>query len=1171
MGSWFDSPRLEVEGVILEDLEELAAFKEYLRKLTRSSGLRSDQAIVDESDSEIDRKTINDFFNPTKTVKLGSSAFTAIIAALNSKNGHKSPLISRDRLIKQFRAQVCPTVAPLGFRLLDDLPDTGLGAFLNEESLAWYPLSKFLHELPPPPDAPFGYDEQKLLQSILENPKHHIITGQGGIGKTRLALELGKRARSKAWLVFRITPDARENDLEKLIASRTGAKLLLIIDYVETLQSALPFDRLIQMVKIANAEGETVRVLATCRKTYFDNLTLIPGLRSELREGIQFAMSPSPDTKDSNWMRQWRLSIVAHILGCEINELDTDTYDIPVIALIVRELAGDDHGLRTRQDIRVWLFQRLTASIRDTDGALDLSAQHRVLPDLASFLMMFPFTAESKQCFTPFQHSVYIALTKDGFASQTEGQIELAHDLVCDLILELWLSDEDTTYSDILGRLAAEKERFGSTLGSPQAVTRTLIDANTREKLLSMRVMIDSAEYVARSRTELQDEALEMLNACFLNVDLGVEEKTRVFQATPTLSNDQVSALQEVFSEEKAKLIEAFADSAVIWEFLKPSTFWATFAGDRRLWAESLHSLSDDPISKAILKELECLQYLGNEAAVHNVNVFTEFMIHCDDTLTLPSLHLATIAALMADLRGDDELAEALYARAIVADPNNARILGNFAYLMTDLRRDHDRAEDLYALAIEADPNDARILGNFANFMTDFRRDHDRAEDLYALAIEADPNNAHILGNFANFMTDLRRDHDRAEDLYALAIEADPNNAHILGNFANFMTDLRRDHDRAEDLYALAIEADPNNAHILGNFAIFMWQVRGDRDQAEDLYARAIAADPNHAKALANFGIFMASVRGDYDHAEALFARAIAADPNHANALGNFAYLMASVRGDHDQAEDLYARAVAAAPNHGNTLGNFATFMWKVRGDHKHAEDLFARAVAADPNHGNTLGNFATFMWKVRGDHKQAEDLFARAIAADPNHGHILGTFAFFMESVRGDHEQAEALYIRAIAADPNHANTLGTFATFMCQIRGDHKQAEYLYARAIAADPNDANTLGNFAKFLFARGRSEEGIQHLANAELLPTYAPELTCELAFYRYAHVKDTGLKRLKELLIEGVRTPGWPLGENTERAIKDGHSAPELLNDIAAVMSKGADIRLLDRHQAWRSA
>ena len=123
----------------------------------------------------------------------------------------------------------------------------------------------------------------------------------------------------------------------------------------------------------------------------------------------------------------------------------------------------------------------------------------------------------------------------------------------------------------------------------------------------------------------------------------------------------------------------------------------------------------------------------------------------------------------------------------------NSDSFGLYAIFLTDVRHDHDRAQAMYERAITADPNHANNLGNYANFLTDVRHDHDRAQAMYGRAIDADPNHANNLGSYAIFLKNVRREYDQAEAMYERAIDADPNHANNLGNYSQLLFATGRD------------------------------------------------------------------------------------------------------------------------------------------------------------------------------------------------------------------------------------------------------------------------------------------------------------------------------------------------------------------------------------------
>ena len=88
----------------------------------------------------------------------------------------------------------------------------------------------------------------------------------------------------------------------------------------------------------------------------------------------------------------------------------------------------------------------------------------------------------------------------------------------------------------------------------------------------------------------------------------------------------------------------------------------------------------------------------------------------------------------------------------------NSDSFGLYAIFLTDVRHDHDRAQAMYERAIDADPNHADILGNYATFMWTIRHDYDQAEAMFGRAIEADPTDADNFGNYSQFLFATGRD-----------------------------------------------------------------------------------------------------------------------------------------------------------------------------------------------------------------------------------------------------------------------------------------------------------------------------------------------------------------------------------------------------------------------------
>ncbi|MBF0627312.1 MAG: tetratricopeptide repeat protein [Magnetococcales bacterium] len=382
-----------------------------------------------------------------------------------------------------------------------------------------------------------------------------------------------------------------------------------------------------------------------------------------------------------------------------------------------------------------------------------------------------------------------------------------------------------------------------------------------------------------------------------------------------------------------------------------------------------------------------------------------------------------------------------------------------------------------------------------------------------------------------------------------------------------------RDPDLTERLYLQALTLEPENADILGAYALFQHEVRRDPNEAETLYRRAVRANPDHAVNLDNYAVFLQEVRKEYDEAERLYRRAHMLEPHFATHLGNLALFLHEVRGDDDQAEELFRNALKTDGQDAAILGNFALFLHNTRRDDDQAEQLYRRALEANGQDANTLGNFALFQKNVRRDYDTAEHLFREALRIDPNHSAHLGNFALFMKNIRHDYDQAEAYYHRALEADPNDSNHLGNLAFFMKNLRRDHAAAEDLYRRSLQVEPNNAIRLGNFVQLLLCQGRPAEGLPLLTRAiTLVDETNPVLSLELWFYVLAHdLKQfaPALGHIRRLLHNGIRSPGWDLQCNCQRAMQDHHPHPELVTALAAVINSEAPLESLERFPEWQ--
>jgi len=258
----------------------------------------------------------------------------------------------------------------------------------------------------------------------------------------------------------------------------------------------------------------------------------------------------------------------------------------------------------------------------------------------------------------------------------------------------------------------------------------------------------------------------------------------------------------------------------------------------KKAWKWASHKLNDTVslIRQTGPREWEVLDLVADEADWLLRQQTLEAMAGTEHS---PRQAFAIFLTMYTDLTLDNEnpivkqilqeTDEFLYKFTTESAPDSDSF-GFYALFLKIIRRDYDRAEAMFERAIEADPTNANNLGTYADFLKNVRHDYDRAQDMYEWAIEADPTNANNLGTYAFFIETIRGDHDRAEAMFERAIDADPTNANILGTYAIFLTDVRHDHGRAQAMYERAIDADPNHARNLGNYSQLLFAT--GRDEA---------------------------------------------------------------------------------------------------------------------------------------------------------------------------------------------------------------------------------------------------------------------------------------------------------------------------------------------------
>ena len=312
--------------------------------------------------------------------------------------------------------------------------------YLYSEKLKYFSRDDYRQENPEAGDL---QTETDILEKLLHRDRYGgcIIFGEGGIGKTRMMMELGFAAEKQEWIVYKIT-----NKLKSLVSLRDwlypGSNHLLVFDYIEENPLFEP-DIVEQLYDISPDAG--IKVIGNCRKTY----TYL----TEFKETEEF-LNVDLSLKNSQGEQDYKNFVIANILGDlqRFFKVKKSFYELrPSFAVFLRFLnekykEKEEVDFREVHSFRKWLRRRLCLTFSAKNFKELTTKKERLY-----LFYILPSTGTLTDQLDSNYNDIILALKQDGWLEDDQNllgkdeyknELRVIHDTIAEEILTFRLEDQ---------------------------------------------------------------------------------------------------------------------------------------------------------------------------------------------------------------------------------------------------------------------------------------------------------------------------------------------------------------------------------------------------------------------------------------------------------------------------------------------------------------------------------------------------------------------------------------------------------------------------------------------------------------------------------------------------------------------------------------------------------
>ncbi|HZY96248.1 MAG TPA: nuclease-related domain-containing protein [Candidatus Cybelea sp.] len=332
--------------------------------------------------------------------------------------------------------------------------------FLSERGLPYFSRDLFNRENEPSGGEPIEDEISLLARALDEDARGFVIAGVGGVGKTRLALELGRKAENLRWEVHRVSNHISAEAVQQLARMHGSiARVLLVIDYAEATQN---LTELVLAMQRANEDGgHNFRFIATCRSSSLQMVReALEDVSPELVE-----LSGATSENYASWI-VGKILAYGGVTGADT--IAAACRRTPVLAafavfLFQRDRENFDEqfsGLRREDDFAVWVNRRLrfALSARGVKG----TAADRLLAVVAICLPLSFADCETLRKMGDHAADILEVLEWDRWIERDGDRRVAAHDIFADTIIARYVFQNSVAVTDRLGDVLMDALRLGA-------------------------------------------------------------------------------------------------------------------------------------------------------------------------------------------------------------------------------------------------------------------------------------------------------------------------------------------------------------------------------------------------------------------------------------------------------------------------------------------------------------------------------------------------------------------------------------------------------------------------------------------------------------------------------------------------------------------------------------